>query len=149
MQVTGERGDQFDVLAEGPAQHFLHPGDDGAQVEHLGLHHLPAGEGEQLAGEAGCPFAGQADLPEVLAGRLAALGPVRLGRGGERIGSKGRVVEDHREEVIEVVRDPARQLAQAFQALGLRQLFLRLVLPPVLQGVPPVLHGGSFASRVK
>ena len=143
LQVTGERGDQLDVLAEGPAQHFLHRGDDGVEVEDLGPHHLPAGEGEQLAGEAGRPFAGPADLPEVVAGRLAAPGPVRFGRGGEFLGGEGRVVEDHREEVVEVVRDPAGQLAQALQALGLRQLFLRLVLPP------PVLHDVSFASRVK
>ena len=55
-QVTGERGDQLDVLAEGPAQHFLHCGDDGVEVEYPWLYHLPAGEGEQLAGEAGRPF---------------------------------------------------------------------------------------------
>jgi hypothetical protein len=29
------------------------------------------------------------------------------------------VAENHREEVVEVMRDPARELAQTFQALSL------------------------------
>lgn len=76
-------------------------------------------------------------------GRFTAPGPVRFGRRSEFLGGELRVVEDHRQQVVEVVRDPAGQLTQALQALGLGQPFLRLVLPP------PVLHDACVASRVK
>src|ERR1035441_10185682 len=66
-QVTGQGGDQLDVLAEGPVQQLLHRGNDAVKVEDLRPDHLPAGEGEQLAGEARRPFGGQGDLPEVAA----------------------------------------------------------------------------------
>ena len=129
-------------------QHVLHPGDDGVEVEHLGLHHFPAGEGEQLAGQAGRLLTGPADLREVVTGGSAAPGPVRFARRGEFLAGEGRVVEDHREEVVEVVRDPAGQLAQALQALGLGQPFLRPVLQPSVLP-PPVRHEVRAASRVK
>ena len=129
VQAAGEGGDQLDVLAEGSAQHALHGGDGGVEVEDLRPHHLPAGEGEELAGEAGRPLAGPADLAEVGAGRLAARGPVRFAGLLEFLGGERRVVEDHAEQVVEVVGDPAGELAEALQPLGLQQLLLRLVLP--------------------
>ena len=116
------------MLADGAAQHLLHRGDDLVEVEDLRLDHLPAGEGEQLAGEARRPFGGPRDLSEVAAGRFQALWPVGFGRGGEFLGDERRVVEDHGEEVVEVVRDPAGELAEVLQALGLQHLFLRPLL---------------------
>ena len=114
--------------AQTPAEHFLHGGDDGVEVEDLRLYHLPAGKGEQPPGQAGRPFAGPFDLPEVLLGRFAALRPVRVRRGREFLGDEGHVVEDHGEQVVEVMGDAASQLAEVLQTLGLLQLGLRLVL---------------------
>jgi hypothetical protein len=127
VQIPGERDDELNVLAEGPAQHLLHRGDDAVEVEDLRLDYLPAGEREQLTGEAGRALAGPFDLPEVAAGCFAALVPVRFGRGGEFLGDEGHVVEDHGEKVVEVVCDPAGQLAEVLHALSLQHLFLRLV----------------------
>src|ERR1700722_2079454 len=144
-QVTGERGDQLDVLAEGPAQHFLDRGDDGVEVKDLRPDHVAAGEDEQLVGEPGCPFAGFLDLREVSAGRFQVRGQVWAGysRGcGDFFGDERDIVEDHREQVVEVVRDPAGELAEAFEALGLR---LQSLLP--LQGLP-VLAGGGVVGAV-
>src|ERR1017187_3275781 len=77
--------------------------------------------------KAGGPFTGPLDLPEVAAGRFAPRRPVRVGGGGEFLGGEDHVVENDREEVVEVVCDPAGELAQVLQALGLLQLCLRLV----------------------
>ena len=124
------------MLAEGPAQHFLDRGNDIVDIQDLRPYHFPAGEGEQLAGEPGRPFGGQLDLLQVAEGRVPALGPVRSGRGGQGLGNERGVVEDHGEQVVEVVGHPAGQLAQVFQSLGLLQLRLHALFPA--QGVPPL-----------
>lgn len=49
-QAIGQRGDQLDMLANGPAQYFLHRSDDGAEVNDLRPDHVAPGEDEQLAG---------------------------------------------------------------------------------------------------
>ena len=122
------------MLSEGPAQHLRHPGDDLVEVEHLRPHHLPARESKQLVGKAGGPFGGLFDLRDVAAGGFPASAPVRLGRGVHFLGDEGHVVEDHGQQVVEVVRDPASQLAQIFQALSLLQLRLQYLVP--LQSLP-------------
>ena len=127
-QVTAGQDDQLDMLADGPDQHLLHPGNDLVQVENLRSHHLPAGESEQLVREAGRPFGGQLDLPDVAAGRFPALGPVRVGRASSSSETKVSVVDDHGEEVVEVMRDPAGQLAEVLQALGLLQPRLQMFI---------------------
>jgi hypothetical protein len=88
-QVSGERNDQFDVLAKRAAQHFLDRCDDGAEVEDLRADHIAPGEDEHLVGEPGPPFGGLLDLHEVSAGRFQVPGRVRPGggRGGRRRGS--------------------------------------------------------------
>ena len=129
-QVTGERGDQLDVLADGPAQHFLDCCDDAVQVENLWPDHVAPGEDEQLVGKPGRALGSLLDLREVSAGRFQVPGRFRAGRGrggGDFLGDEGDVVENHGEQVVEVMRDPARELAEALQTLGLRlQSFLAL-----------------------
>jgi hypothetical protein len=44
-------GRQLDVFAGQPPQQFDHVGDDVAEVEGFGLHHLAAAEGEELRGQ--------------------------------------------------------------------------------------------------
>ena len=106
---------------------------------------LAAGEGEQLAGEVGGAPGCLLDLPDVIAGRLAVPSAVGRARGASSSATKRRVVEDHREQVVEVVRDPAGELAEALQPLGLLQLGLGVRLAslswpaiPVLQRLEPV-----------
>ena len=45
-------GRQLDVFVDHPPQQLDHVGDDIAEVEDLGVHHLAAAEGEQLRGQA-------------------------------------------------------------------------------------------------
>ena len=123
------------MLAEGPAQHLRHPRDHLVEVEYLRPHHLPAGQGEQLAGEAGGPFGGLFDLRDVAAGGFPASSPVRVGRGVHFLGDERHVVEDHRQQVVEVVRDPAGQLAEIFQALSLLQGLPALAVAPRVEPV--------------
>ena len=107
------------MLANGAAQQFLHLGDDGVEVEDLRPDHVAPGEDEQLMGKPGRPFGGLLDLSEVSAGRLQVLGWVGPGRGGDVLGDEGDVVEDHGEQVVEVVCDAPGELAEALQTLGL------------------------------
>jgi hypothetical protein len=60
-------------------------------------------------------------------------GWVRAGRGGDVLGDEGDVVEDHGEQVVEIMRDAPRELAEALQSLSLR---LQPFLP--LQGLPGI-----------
>jgi hypothetical protein len=117
------------VLAEGPPQHFLDRGNDTVDIQDLRPYHFPAGEGKQLAGEPGRPLGGQLDLLQVAEGRSPVHGPVRAGRGGQGLRNERGVIENHGEQVVEVMGHPASQLAQVFQALGLLQLRLHALGP--------------------
>ena len=50
------------ILADQSAQHFLHVGDDGIEIEHDGHEDLLAAEGQKLSRECRCSFTGLADL---------------------------------------------------------------------------------------
>ena len=50
-EVGREPDADADVVADDPAQHRLHVGDDLVEVEHARVQHLPAAEGQQLARE--------------------------------------------------------------------------------------------------
>ena len=120
---VGQVGVQHDVLAEGAVEQLLDLGDDVVEVEHPRLDDLAAGEGEQLVGQGGGAFGGPLDLSDV------ACQPPAIDsgwvRGGEFLGDERGVVEDHREQVVEVVGDPAGELAEDLQALGLLELASR------------------------
>ena len=89
-----------------PRQHFV-------QVEDLGLDDLLAAEHQQLPGEVRGSRASAADLLDVAAHGIVAL---------QIHHHQLRVAQDDREQVVEVVRDPSRQLAHGFHLLGLPQL---------------------------
>ena len=82
-----------------------------------GVHDLAAAEHEQLAGERGGAVGGAADLLDVVAHRVVAR---QLALGEADAG------EDHGQQVVEVVRDAARELSDRLQALGLWQARLEL-----------------------
>ena len=97
-----------DVLADEPAQHVLHPADHLAEIEHPDLEHLPAREGEELAGQGGGALRRGQDLVHVR--------PARVGL-AEIVPHEAAEGEDGREEVVEVVRDPAGELPHRLEPL--------------------------------
>ena len=86
---------------------------DEAAVERL----LPA-EGEQLSRQDAGAFGGRADLGDVL--RFRALHP-------DVVEQQIAVAEDRGQEIIEVVRDAAGQLAERFHLLRTQHLILQLL----------------------
>ena len=123
-KAGGQVGDQLDVLAEGADQQLLDAQDHVVDVEHARLDHLLAGERQQLVGQPGGPLGGLLDLRDVVADGLPAL----IGCfPGDFLAGEGGVVGDDAEQVVEVVGDPAGELAEAFQPLGLVQVPFQLV----------------------
>ena len=102
------------------------------EVQHLRPDHLAAGEREQLVGQVGAALAGPDDLLGVGDDR----GEVRVRR-SRLLDDEPGVVDDHAEQVVEVVGDAAGELAEALQPLGAVQL--RLDPLPVGLGPQPGL----------
>jgi hypothetical protein len=114
-----ELGGQLHVLADGAPQELVDARHRGVEVEDLGLQHLPAREGQELAGERRGLLAGRHDLVEA-----AAMG----GLGGAALEPELSVADDRREQVVEVVGHAPGELADRFHALRLAQLLLELAL---------------------
>ncbi len=118
-QVRRGDGDERDVLADEPPQHAVHFSHDDVEVQDLGLEHLAAAVGEQLAGEPGRPLRRLADLFHIAAHRVP----------GRQVAQQQlRVAEDRREQVVEVVRDAAGELAHRLHFLRLAELLLEAAL---------------------
>ena len=125
-----QAGDQGDVLADRAAQQLLDIADDLVHVQHPGSDHLTPGERQELVGQVGPTLPGPDDLLRVGGDAVqAAFGGV--------LRDERRVVQDHRDEVVEVVRDTAGELAEALQALG--TLSARLGPDPLGVGPEPDL----------
>ena len=92
-------------------------GDRSRRVHDLRHEHLPAAEGEQLAGQRRAPVGGADDLFEV--------GPTWI-VGREVVRHEVGVAADREDEVVEVVRDAARELSDRFHLLGVAELRLKL-----------------------
>ena len=114
------------MLAERAAQQLLDCADHVIYVDDRRLDDLAAGERQQLVGQVRGFLGGEADLLDVLAHRLTVL----VGNRGsvQIVGHECGVVDDHCQQVVEVVGDPARQLPEALQALCLVQLVLQSLL---------------------
>ena len=104
-----------DVLADQPGQHSRDVADQIVEIEALGLEHLLAAEGEQLAGQLRGSVGGLADVAEALADRRVVAEPEPLELEHAQIAG----AEDDREDVVEVVGDAAREGADGLQLLGL------------------------------
>lgn len=111
----GCRHDEADPVAEGPRQHRPHPGQHVVHLDDLVTTGESAGEGEQLLRQCRSALGGPADLGEVAPGFGVAVGRLL-----DRLG----VAQDDRHEVVEVVRDPAGEPADALQPLDLAQTVL-------------------------
>jgi hypothetical protein len=109
------------------------------EVQRPRLHEVAAGEGQQLMGEFGRAVGGQLDLPDVIADR-AQVGLRAVV--GHLLADERRVVRDDGEQVVEVVRDAAGELAEALQPLRLLQLAFQLV--PLGLASQPLALGLQF-----
>ena len=101
------------------------------QVEVSRLDGLAAAEGKQLAGQVGGSLGSQHGL---LGGDLLVFGQVAHLEEGE-------IALDRREDVVEVVRDPRRQLAERLHLLDLEELLLKALL---LRDIPNGLDGADL-----
>ena len=106
-----------DVLADEPRQHRLDVGDDRVERERLGLPLRFAAEREQLAREARGARGGLRDLADIVGDRM---------RGPEILAREVGVGADHGEDVVEVMRDAAGELADRVHLLRLSQLIFEL-----------------------
>ena len=88
-----------------------------ADIEHLRLQRLAAGERQQLPGQFGRAFDGFGDRVDIAAAPL-----FRQFAAAQEIGGGA----DDGQEVVEVVRDAAGELADGFHLLRLAQRFLAL-----------------------
>ena len=115
-QVAAVLDVDLDLLADQPAHHVLQLGQNVAELQHLGPQRLPAREGQQLAHQAGRPVAVLLDLHDVLEGRIGR--PVV---GQQQVG----IAQDRGQDVVEVMRDAAGQLADGLHLLRLDEAFLQ------------------------
>jgi hypothetical protein len=93
----------------------LHVGDQLGRVEDGGLEHLLWAEGQELPSQGGRPVRGPADQLDVPAERVVL---------GQLVEQKRAPAADHRQQVVEVVGDAARQPAHGLHLLRVEQLLL-------------------------
>ena len=126
-----------DPLAQRAVEQVPHAADEVAAVDALGQQRLGPGEGQQATGQrrgAGRALHRVGEMDHHLAPRAVEAAP-----------GKVDAADDHREHIVEVVRDAAGQLADRFHLLDLAQLRLgRLALDGFgfqrLVGVPQFLR---------
>ena len=119
-QPAGQHGLDGDLLAQSAAQQFGHAGDKAAGIDRLGVERLAAREGEQPLGERGRPLRA---AHRVLHRAVQA---VAVGRGRLQRALQGfQVADDDGQEIVEIVRHAAGELADALHLLRLGKLFLR------------------------
>ena len=102
-----------DVFADHAPQHRLDLAERDVEVDDLGLQHLAAAERQHLLGEVGGAHRGAGDLLGVGAALVLRI---------ERVQHDLGVADDRREQVVEVVRDAAREAADRFHLLRVAQL---------------------------
>ncbi len=108
---------QPNVLANEALQHLGQVRDDVVEIDVEWLHHLLAAEEQQLAREVARTLGRGADLVEALAD---------VGRDVLVLGGEVGLHHDHGENIVEVVRDAAGELADGLHFLRLAQLLLDL-----------------------
>ena len=106
-----------DPAADQRTDQLRHRLDLGADIEHLRLQRLPAGERQQLPGQLGGALHRLGDRVDVA--------PAPLFRQFAAAQEVGRGADDG-QEIVEIVRDAAGQLADRFHLLRLAQRFLAL-----------------------
>jgi len=106
-QTPGDNRLHLDALADRAAEHLGHVGDLPTKVHHLGLQGLAPREGEQLAGQLG----GAVGAVQGVLDPLLAFAVLHVA------GDQLEIAADDLQDVVEVVRHPAGQVAHRFHAL--------------------------------
>ncbi len=119
-ELRREAHHQSHVLSQDAQEELLAPAHHVVQVEWNRGDHLLAREGQELAGQVPGPLPGGVDLGDVLLVHLLPGGAILLHGLG--------AAQDHRQEVVEVVRDPSRETTDALQPLRLPVLLLELLV---------------------
>src|SRR5690606_31633800 len=97
---------------------IVHIVEQATQIDDFGLERLPAPESEQLRGELRpARYAGQSVLNP-------SFGPVIA---GHIPGKKLQIAADHLEQVVEIMGDPAGQLAERLDLLSMAKRGLGLL----------------------
>ncbi len=117
-RVVARDDHDLDVLADEAPQDGGHAGHQRLEIDGLRLEDLLAAEREQLPGEIGGPLRGGLDQVDVLARGVVGPHPHE---------EQAAPPADHGQQVVEVVRDPSRELADRLDLLGLGELGLRLL----------------------
>ncbi len=134
-QIRIEVQRQGDVLAQNGRQKPRHLGDQSVQVEHLGLQHLFAPEGQELARQGGRPVGGLYDFIEHLAQWIVG---IEMAKAMQR---KCGMATDDREQVVEIVGHATREATDGLYRASIAQRFLSLFAPGDL--FPQFLVGGD------
>ncbi len=116
-QAAGEHRLEPHGLAEGTVQELRHAGDETIDVDHLRGERLLARKGKQPLGQLG-------GTPGRVTGRIEELADVGHPGCHPPLG-KVDGADDHREHVVEIVGDPAGELADGLDLLHLPDLALR------------------------
>ena len=106
-----------DPAADQRTDQLRHRLDLGADIEHLRFQRLPAGKRQQLAGQLGGALDGLGDRVDIAAAAL-----FRQFAAAQEVGGGA----DDGQQIVEIVRDAAGQLADRFHLLRLAQRFLAL-----------------------
>jgi hypothetical protein len=106
---------ELDLIADETLQHLVRVRQHAVDVEHFALHHLTPAEGEQLARERRRRLAGAVHLRDVGADGMVL---------PELFHHQLAVPENAGEQIVEVVRDPAGELADRLHLLRLPELRL-------------------------
>src|SRR6185437_639081 len=114
-EVVGEDRIDLDLLAERAAQQLVGPGDQVADIGRLRREPLLAREGEQAAGQLGGALARARDVAQQL---------TLIGGQAVVLQQFLDVGQDHHQDVVEIVRHAAGQLADRLHLLRLAQLLL-------------------------
>ena len=114
-QVRSRVDDHLDVLTDDPLDELHHVGERLVEVDEAAVELLPAPEGEQLPGEHGGATTGEPDV-------LDARPQLALGR--QLAGDHVARAHDDGEQVVEVVRDAARERPDRLHLLRLTELLL-------------------------
>jgi hypothetical protein len=96
---------------------FSHLGGDAVDVQRRRPRHVAAPHGHQVAGELRRALGGMLHLLEISMRRVAVLAAAAA-PDEQLLGDERAVVLDDGEQVVEVVRDAADELAQAVEPLG-------------------------------
>ena len=131
----GRRINDADILAYYSLQHPAQAADYPVEVQHSGLEHLPPAESQELPEQRGREARGLGDLVKIVVARVP---------GGQAFAQEVGVCQHGPEQIVQVVGDAGRKLADRIHFLGLEQ---RLFGAPLLGYVGAGKENSGYRGR--